>query len=1269
MGLTNKYNKRQNTDDEYEDINPTSKKTKIQTPDNDNKSTNSESNITQQNNKQTHQNITALQWNICGMRSKTAEIQMILNNYNPKLIALQETLFNDEKYRAKLNGRKYKWYLKAGNSNKARNGVALAMAKSTPHQEIKLKTDLQAVACQTLGLPKITYVSIYIPPRKLTPKETNRKLQKLINEIPKPFILMGDFNAHHTEWGSYKIDRWGDKLLEFIRENNLIILNNGSYTKYTKNYESKSAIDLTICSWELAEKFHWEVDNDNRGSDHFPILISNSDNNETIDEGFKPNWQHDKADWEQFRALTSKYTKELVEPNLEELTNIIIKAANQTIPKTSAPKQGRKVPWWSDEVAKSIKARKKVLRKLHKMHPNDPNKDEIVRSMKQQQKETADKIKKAKKESWDEFIKSINRDCSSGELWKKVNSLSGKTYKDKITLISEDKELNHPQEVAEKLADHFYKQSATSEYSKEFQKIKQKEEANRIILNENNNIEYNNDFSLEELNFAIENSEGKAPGHDQISYDMIKHLPIDTKLVLLNVYNKVWKERKIPKEWKLGIVVPIPKGGEDKHSPNNYRPITLLSCVGKLMEKMVNRRLITELENKNRLNKNQLAFRQGKGTDDYFIQLESIINKPFEDGKHIDCALLDISKAYDRAWRYHILRTIKKWNISGNMALYIEDFLKERLFQVEIGNTRSKTRQQENGIPQGAILSVTLFLIGMNSIFEIKDRKTKIKFEILVYADDIVIIAIGMIKGKLRKLLQRKINIVNDWAKSIGFSIAPNKSKILHICQGFKHRINKVKLDNEEIPQVKSAKLLGITIDSRLTFKQHIIDLKKELINRCNLIKTISGRSGGTDRKTLIQIFEALVVSKILYGAHFYSRCQVKTLKPIATLYNQTIRIISGAFPTSPTLSILAEAGVMPIETKIKLNTINKAIKWLEKSNQANERDIPIYKRANQFLNELIGENIPNISKISRTGPREWNARRPKIDKTIKRKIKAGTSAKVVNATFNELMNKYKDHNKIYTDGSVADEQVGCGVTDLKTKYECTRLHKQCTIFSAEALALLTATYDIAQENEDSIIITDSASCLEAMDKGNTKHPWLQAVEDANYNKNITYCWVPGHAGITGNIEADKLADKGRTANELCTEVPAMDAINWIKKMVIWNNDYKWFKDRTTFLRKIKNNSLPGKDRKNTREQKILTRVRIGHTWLTHKYLLDKIEQPRCLTCNTNLTADHIIRECRIYDTIRNKYEITDMSIYYNTRESEDKLIAFLAETELLHKL
>lgn len=312
-----------------------------------------------------------IQWNICGLRGKIPELQLLSNEYNPSVISLQETMFNDKKYVKRLDGSKYNWYLKPG-PNPARTGVALAINTSIPHEEIILQTDLLALACRTKESIPITYTSIYISPRKMTASETKAKLQNLIDQLPKPFILMGDFNAHSTEWGSFKDDRWGRIILELIQENNLKLLNSGKSTKISLNYTCMSAVDLTIASNDYNSELNWEIDTDNRGSDHFPILMKT--NQIDIQKNHKPNWLLKTANWEKFQSDLINKLPSNEEHDIEKITKTIYEVACANIKRTNGKAKQKKVPWWNKEVKAHIRKRRKALRALKAYKHNDNEK-------------------------------------------------------------------------------------------------------------------------------------------------------------------------------------------------------------------------------------------------------------------------------------------------------------------------------------------------------------------------------------------------------------------------------------------------------------------------------------------------------------------------------------------------------------------------------------------------------------------------------------------------------------------------------------------------------------------------------------------------------------------------------------------------------------------------------------------------------------------------------------------------------------------------------
>lgn len=181
---------------------------------------------------------------------------------------------------------------------------------------------------------------------------------------------------------------------------------------------------------------------------------------------------------------------------------------------------------------------------------------------------------------------------------------------------------------------------------------------------------------------------------------MLKHLPYHAKLSLLQTLNVCWTTNTFPIQWKESIIIPIPKQNQDAGTINGFRPISLTSCIAKTFERMINRRLITILEENKQLDIRQHAFRKGKGTGSYFSCLDQYLEDAITNNHHCELALLDLSKAYDMTWKWNIIKTLNNWGIEGRLLNIIQNFLSDRSFRVAVGGKLSGLKSQENGIPQ-----------------------------------------------------------------------------------------------------------------------------------------------------------------------------------------------------------------------------------------------------------------------------------------------------------------------------------------------------------------------------------------------------------------------------------------------------------------------------------------------------------------------------------------------------------------------------------------
>ena len=199
---------------------------------------------------------------------------------------------------------------------------------------------------------------------------------------------------------------------------------------------------------------------------------------------------------------------------------------------------------------------------------------------------------------------------------------------------------------------------------------------------------------------------------------MLKHLPQNCLSILLNIFNQVWETGDFPQSWREAIVIPIPKPGKDNSDPSNYRPIALTSCICKTMERMVNDRLVWFLESNNLIANVQCGFRRNRGTIDHLIRFETFIREAFIKKEHAVCVFFDLESAYDTTWKYGIMKDLHEFGIRGKLAYFISAFMDDRQFRVRVGSTKSDLHDQEMGVPQGSILSVTLFGIKINNIIK-----------------------------------------------------------------------------------------------------------------------------------------------------------------------------------------------------------------------------------------------------------------------------------------------------------------------------------------------------------------------------------------------------------------------------------------------------------------------------------------------------------------------------------------------------------------------
>ena len=276
--------------------------------------------------------------------------------------------------------------------------------------------------------------------------------------------------------------------------------------------------------------------------------------------------------------------------------------------------------------------------------------------------------------------------------------------------------------------------------------------------------------------------------------------------------------------------------------------------------------------------------------------------------KHV-AIFFDREKAYETTWRYGIMNDQKNMELKSRLPNFIKAFLSDRKFRVRIGSTLSNIQNQEESVPQGSILSITLFNIKINSITNCLNTRV----DKYLFVDDFCIISTSKYIRTAELQLQQGINKINKWAMKNDFKITRMKTRWVHFCQLRKmHNNPTLNLDGSEIPVVDQNKFFGVIFDKTLSFIPHIQSLKEKCSQTLKLLRKKTLKDWGAGQHTLLKLYIILIRSKIDYGCFIYGATRKFYLKSLQRVHHEGLRLVLRDFRTSPVKSLYSEANESP---------------------------------------------------------------------------------------------------------------------------------------------------------------------------------------------------------------------------------------------------------------------------------------------------------------------------------------------------------------------
>ena len=1230
-----------------------------------------------------------MQWNIESYRTKFSELKVLLREQTPLCICLQETRITSMNTYAPTGYDIV--HSPACPIDGHVRGVAIMISNMIQYKEIILRTDLQAVAVR-INIPKAyTICSIYLPHTQISKQD----ITVLLDQLTPPFIILGDFNAHSPMWGSSTTSGRGRMISEILVDRDLCLLNNGEPTHFDRRTGSLSKIDLAIASPLCQTDFLFSVLPDLHDSDHFPIELKLR--SPSLNFARASRFLTEKADWNFYRDLTDvsladETEEETIEEKLADIERVIIDGASASMKESSGRRGKPSVPWWNDKCEEAIRARKQALRALRRNH-NIVNKIAYNRT----RAKCRNIMNQARKDCWEKYVSTINTRTSSTQVWKKINKIRKKHVQSPPISLRRDGAgvTSDSAEVANILAGSLASASSDRSYTRQFIRYKTSREEKVLNFRSNHEMDYNEPITAEEFKQCLAATHETSPGKDRITYSMIKNAHQSMKNRILHLYNRIFNEGIFPSAWRVSIIIPILKPEKDPLDPSSYRPISLTSCLCKLLEKILNCRLMWFLERNGHITAQQAGFRRNRSTTDPLVQVSHDIHSAISRSQHTIIVFFDISKAYDTAWRYGVVQSLHNFGMRGNLPRFIQGFLQERRIVVRVDDKLSEECIVQNGVPQGSVLSCTCFLIAINEITQTLPNNVRST----LYVDDYAVYTSGNYKPSLERRLQVAIDNIEEWSNKTGLNMSATKTKSLHVCKilGCPKLAPNLTLRNAPIENVDEYKFLGLLFDKNLDWRSHVMRLRARCNQRLNILKLLSHTRWGADKKILLRLYIALIKPKLDYGVEAYISASNNLISLLNTIQHSAIRISTGAFKSSPIVSLHAITGLKPPEYYRDLKIITYFLRLLVNQShplhetalqleqvdaEENPMDIPIgsFFKKIYTIKEKYGLSFKSIYCEKRSINPPWRFSKLSTCNELKDIRKKRHQS-------DQLRQIYLDHNSshgecitIYTDGSKTEEGVSYAIiTPFEMK--SAKIQRTASIFTAELIAIKETLIELSTDrhcNSPLTICTDSKSSIQSISSYLHPNPVVQEIQwlvDARQGT-TRLCWVPSHVGVRSNELVDGEARRALQDPDITIiDLPKSDHRNSARALVLkhWND--RWRNIGENKLRKIHpyvGPILPQGVSCRCWEKKLI-RLRIGHTRVTHGHLMDNTHQPYCDDCLVPVTVVHLLTECPSFSDERRRIfggdnpSLRDILTRYSAYNG--KLYKFLIETDLINRI
>lgn len=829
-------------------------------------------------------------WNARSIRGKMSEYFDFLLNNNIDISMVTETWLetNDKFTHPSYN------CLRIDRSHRRGGGVALVSHKSLKLRQLKcIDTGLIENVVAELNIndsETFKIICVYFPGGRAN--ETSRSIFKSdlrkILSVGGNFVICGDLNSKHRDWGCHRANTWGNILSDFTLTFPFTIRypNNPTHIPCSSN-SRPSTIDLVLTN--VPHFMNYPVVFNDLNSDHFPVLFLVY----TTELLRTQNLQYDfkRTNWKKFKThLNNLISADPLSNNIENsakvdesinlLNDAILAAIDVSTPKKKISYKFVKLP---NYILNSIKQRNYFRQQWNRYR----NRNDLY-IYKEYDKLVKYEIFCFRNRSWNNTIK--NLDTRSKPFWniskmlrKKHNSLPCLTHSNSVLVLDSEK--------ADAFSQHFL---SNHNNSNNIRCVSTEEQVSNVLADFNNSVNPTPDNKIHVSVDIIKSilrqlKTNKSCGLDHIKNLYLKNLSNVAISFLSKILSACLKFQYFPKVWRNAKVIPIPKPGKPRGLVTSYRPISLLSNLSKVYEKVLKERLWDFCDTPAVIPNEQFGFRPHHGTTHQIRRVTQYVNHQLTSKLSTAMVLLDVEKAFDTVWHDGLIFKLIRLNFPTYLIKIVQSFLYERSFCVQIGNEISDYVSVPAGVPQGSVLGPLLYIL-YTSDFPKVDNCTY-----ALFADDSAIFCSGLLATNILSSIQTALDRVDEFSKKWKIKVNAEKSQAIFFTRKRKTCYTpqtNLKMNGRDITWSRSVRYLGVFLNTRLTFNDHVSHIVGKINLAIKLLYPLINRKSELNFENKICIYKSIFQPIALYACPVWGTCAKTHIKKIQVCQNKVLKLM-----------------------------------------------------------------------------------------------------------------------------------------------------------------------------------------------------------------------------------------------------------------------------------------------------------------------------------------------------------------------------------------